>query len=189
MARRAGRAPRARLLAAASLAGVCCAAVAVFPGGGEAKRKGASKQRRPNIVMVMTDDQTVESLRSMPIVEKRLARAGVSFPNNFASFPLCCPSRATMLTGQYPDNHGVRTKQSPSGGCATLLPTEGNTLPVWLQRAGYHTAHIGKYLNGCGSATADTHVPAGWSEWYGALDDPDAYIGGTYTMYGYTLYG
>ena len=68
-----------------------------------------------------------------------------------------------------------------------MIPQEGNTMPVWLQRAGYHTAHIGKYLNGYGNASADTHVPPGWSEWYGSLDDPDAYIGGTYTMYGYTL--
>ena len=53
--------------------------------------------------------------------------------------------------------------------------------------AGYHTAHIGKFLNGYGNTSPDTEVPPGWSEWYGALDDPDAYTGGTYTMYGYTL--
>ncbi len=60
-------------------------------------------------------------------------------------------------------------------------------MPVWLQRAGYYTAHIGKYLNGYGASSVDTHVPPGWSEWYGSLDDPDGFIGGTYTMYGYTL--
>ena len=92
-----------------------------------------------------------------------------------------------MLTGQYPDNHGIRTNQQPSGGYAELVPTEGNTLPVWLQRSGYATAHIGKYLNGYGTVSNDTHVPPGWSEWYGSLDDPDAFTGGTYTMYGYTL--
>ncbi len=176
-----------RALAAAGLAVLVLGAVALFPGGGEAKRKAPGKQKRPNIVMVMTDDQTAESVRVMPTVNAKLARAGVSFPNNFASFPLCCPSRATMLTGQYPDNHGVRTNQQPSGGYAALVPTEGNTLPVWLQRAGYHTAHIGKYLNGYGKYSVDTHVPPGWSEWYGSLDDPDAYTGGTYSMYGYTL--
>ncbi len=135
----------------------------------------------------MTDDQTVESLKAMPIVDSKLANAGVTFDNSFASFPVCCPSRATMLTGQYPDNHGVRTNQQPSGGYAELVPTEGNTLPVWLQSSGYATAHIGKYLNGYGSASNDNHVPPGWTEWYGALDDPDNFTGGTYTMYGYTL--
>ncbi|MCE3265826.1 MAG: sulfatase [Solirubrobacterales bacterium] len=173
------------LLAVAAV--VTCLVAAVFPDEGEAKKKGAPEQKRPNIVMVMTDDQTVESLRAMPIVNKRIAQAGVSFPNSFASFPLCCPSRATMLTGQYPDNHGVRTNQPPNGGYATLVPTEGNAMPVWLQRAGYYTAHIGKYLNGYGASSVDTHVPPGWSEWYGSLDDPDGFIGGTYTMYGYTL--
>jgi arylsulfatase A-like enzyme len=180
---------RRHLTAALLLAGLACIGAALFPGGGDAKQKSAKKQKqkRPNIVLLMTDDQTVESTRAMPAMNAKLAKAGVTFSNSFASFPVCCPSRATMLTGQYPDNHGVRTNQQPSGGYAELIPTEGNTLPVWLQRSGYATAHIGKYLNGYGSAAADTHVPPGWSEWYGALDDPDAFTGGTYTMYGYTL--
>ena len=178
---------RRRAFTAALLAGLACASVALFPGGGEAKKKAKKEQKRPNIVLLMTDDQTVESLKAMPIVDSKLANAGVTFDNSFASFPLCCPSRATMLTGQYPDNHGVRTNQQPSGGYAELVPTEGNTLPVWLQRSGYATAHIGKYLNGYGTVSNDTHVPPGWSEWYGSLDDPDAFTGGTYTMYGYTL--
>jgi arylsulfatase A-like enzyme len=175
-----------RPLAAAVLAAMLCVGVAISPSAGGA-RKGAKKQKRPNIILVMTDDQTVESLRAMPIVEAKLADAGVSFANSFASFPLCCPSRMTMLTGQYPDNHGVRGNQQPSGGYAEAAPTLGNTLPVWLQRAGYRTAHIGKFLNGYGSGSPDTEVPPGWTEWYGSLDDPDAFTGGTYTMYGYTL--
>ena len=56
-----------------------------------------------------------------------------------------------MLTGQYPDNHGVRTNQQPSGGYVEMKNTIGNTLPVWLQQAGYYTAHIGKFLNGYGT--------------------------------------
>jgi arylsulfatase A-like enzyme len=171
-------------------AAILCAAVgiATLPGAGEAqKQKGKKEQRDPNIVLVMTDDQTVESMRVMPRVEDKLAESGVTFRNSFASFPVCCPSRATMLTGQYPDNHGVRTNQPPGGGYAALGPTIGNTLPVWLQKAGYYTAHIGKFLNGYGRTSLDTDVPPGWSEWYGSLDDPDGYTGGTYSMYGYTL--
>ena len=171
-----------RLTGALLLAAVVC--VAGLPGDSGAK-KGGKKQKRPNIVVVMTDDQTVESMRVMPILDATLAEKGVTFDNNFASFPLCCPSRSTFLTGQYPDNHGVRTNQPPGGGFSKL--DHGNTLPVWLEGAGYVTAHIGKYLNGYGTTSLDTDVPPGWTEWYGAIDDPDGYTGGTYTMYGYTL--
>ncbi len=182
-----------RGLFAGLLVALLCASVVLAPGGSApssaeaAKKKQGKRQSRPNIVLVMTDDQTVESLRVMPSVDAKLADAGVTFENNFASFPLCCPSRATMLTGQYPDNHGVRSNQPPSGGYSELAPKMANTMPVWLQKSGYYTAHIGKFLNGYGTTSADTEVPPGWSEWYGSLDDPDAFTGGTYTMYGYTL--
>jgi hypothetical protein len=137
--------------------------------------------------MVNTDDQQAESVRLMPNVQRLLAGRGVTFTNSFVSYPLCCPSRSTWLTGQYAHNNGVRGNQPPSGGYSKLAPTMSNTLPVWLQRAGYRTAHIGKFLNGYGNTSPDTEVPPGWTEWYGALDDPDAFTGGTYTMYGYTL--
>src|SRR5262249_49730644 len=107
--------------------------------------------------------------------------------NSFVNYSLCCPSRSTMLTGQYAHNHGVRGNQLPSGGYGKLRATLGNTLPVWLQRAGYYTGHIGKFLNGYGRDAPDTEVPPGWNEWYGSLDDPDGFTGGTYTAYGYTL--
>ena len=175
-----------RPFGAAAILGLACAAIALFPGGGEAAKKPKKKkQARPNIVMVMTDDQAAEQQRYMPKTNALLDQGGVNFTNNFVTYPLCCPSRSTWLTGQYPHNHGVRSNQFPSGGYAKL--DKSNTLPVWLQSAGYRTAHIGKFLNGYGRTSPDTEVPPGWSEWYGSLDDPDAYIGGTYSMYGYTL--
>src|SRR5215208_3144541 len=67
----------------------------------------AKSQRRPNIVQVMTDDQTVESMRVMPRVNALLAAHGVSFRNYFYSYSLCCPSRATWLTGQYAHNNTI----------------------------------------------------------------------------------
>ena len=96
----------------------------------------------------MTDDQTVESMRVMPKAQKLLADKGVTFTNSFASNPICCPSRATFLPGQYAHTHGVFRNDEPNGGFDDLDSSE--TLPVWLQRAGYATAHIGKYLNGYG---------------------------------------
>ena len=133
---------------------------------------------RPNIVVFMTDDQNVSSLTVMPNVKALLANAGTTFANNFVSYPLCCPSRATYLTGQYPHNHGVMNNALPDGGYYRLRGDE--TLPVWLRRARYETAHIGKYLNGYGTQNP-LEIPPGWGEWYGSVDPS------TYRMWGYTL--
>jgi N-acetylglucosamine-6-sulfatase len=179
---------RRRVAGAALLAGLLCAAVAMTPSGSEAKKRPAPKQKRPNIVMIMDDDQSVNLQQFLARTNADIGAKGVTFDNSFVNFSLCCPSRSTLLTGQYAHNHGVRGNQLPTGGYARLAPTLGNTLPVWLQRAGYYTAHIGKFLNGYGRDGADTDVPPGWNEWYGSIDDPDSFpTGGTYTAYGYTL--
>jgi len=170
------------------LAGLLCAAVAMAPAGTEAKKRGHKrKQSRPNIVMIMDDDQSVNLQQFLSKTNADIAAKGVTFDNSFVNYSLCCPSRSTLLTGQYAHNHGVRSNQLPTGGYGKLRPTLGNTLPVWLQRAGYYTGHIGKFLNGYGRDAPDTEVPPGWNEWYGSLDDPDSFTGGTYTAYGYTL--
>ncbi|MBD0328722.1 MAG: sulfatase [Thermoleophilia bacterium] len=130
-----------------------------------------SSQPPPNLVVFMTDDQTVESLRVMPNVRRLLAREGTTFENAFASFPVCCPSRATFLTGQYAHNHGVMSNHPPRGGSQKL--DHLNTLGLWLQAAGYRTVHLGKYLNGYGRDISPL-VPGAWSEWYGSLD-PSTY--------------
>jgi N-acetylglucosamine-6-sulfatase len=176
-----------RRAGAGLLALLACVLVALSPSGGEAKKRAAKKQKRPNVVVVMTDDQAAETQRYMPRTNALLGEGGVTFSNNFVSYSLCCPSRATLLTGQYAHNHDIRGNRPPAGGYSKLAPHLGNSLPAWLQRAGYYTGHIGKFLNGYGNTSPDTEIPPGWSEWYGALDDPDAFTGGTYTMYGYTL--
>jgi N-acetylglucosamine-6-sulfatase len=150
-------------------------------------KKHRQKQKRPNIVLIMDDDQSAEMQRFLPKTNAAIGGKGVTFNNSYVNYSLCCPSRSTMLTGQYAHNHGVRGNQQPSGGYSKLAPTLSNTLPVWLQRSGYATAHIGKFLNGYGTTAPDTEVPPGWNEWYGSVDDPDAFTGGTYTAYGYTL--
>ena len=130
--------------------------LAVVIGAGVAGSAGAGPAQapaRPNVLVVMTDDQTVESLRVMTNVRALLAGEGTTFANSFASFPLCCPSRSTFLTGQYAHNHTVMGNAMPTGGYEKL--DHSNTMPVWLQRAGYRTVHIGKYLNGYGSALGD----------------------------------
>jgi N-acetylglucosamine-6-sulfatase len=156
------------------------AAALLILSGIAATQSGTSVQQRarPNVLVIMTDDQTVESLRVMGNVKTLLADQGTTFDSAFASFSLCCPSRATFLTGQYAHNHGVLGNAPPEGGYAKL--DSSNTLPVWLQRAGYHTVHVGKYLNGYPGSNR-THVPAGWTEWYGSIDPS------TYQFYNYTL--
>ena len=139
---------------------------------------GAAAPQRPNIVVLMTDDQTLESMRVMTGVRDSLAAEGTTFDRAFVSNALCCPSRATLLTGQYSHNHGVLGNAPPDGGYGRLDKREW--LPVWLQRAGYRTVHIGKFLNQYGIANP-TEVPPGWSEWYASVDPS------TYQFYGYTL--
>jgi N-acetylglucosamine-6-sulfatase len=114
------------------------------------------------VVVIMTDDQTAASLPTMQNVNTLLAGEGTKFDQAIDSFPLCCPSRATNLTGQYAHNHGVLHNAPPFGGFIQLDST--NTLPVWLQNAGYRTMHIGRYLNGY---EAKYGIPPGWTDWVG----------------------
>jgi N-acetylglucosamine-6-sulfatase len=135
--------------------------------GGAAESAG-SKPSRPNIVVIETDDQRADDLRAMPNVGRLLAAQGTSFLNSFVANSLCCPSRATFLTGQYSHNNGVWNNAPPDGGWEALRPTQGNTLPAWLREAGYATIEIGKYLNRYGK-NPPTEVPQGWTDWHGAV--------------------
>ena len=138
-----------------------------------------SAQQRPNILVLMTDDQTLESMRVMEGTRQSLGAEGATFERAFVSNALCCPSRATLFSGQYSHNHGVLGNSPPDGGYARLDKNEW--LPVWLQRVGYRTIHIGKFLNRYGVDSPPTEVPPGWSEWYASVDPS------TYRFYGYTL--
>jgi N-acetylglucosamine-6-sulfatase len=130
--------------------------------------QAAAAQARPNIVVIETDDQTLESMRVMDNVNALIGDQGVTFTNSFVNYSLCCPSRATFLTGQYMHNHRVFGNKSPKGGFERFHSLHGdNNLAVWLQDAGYHTAMIGKYLN---HYVFRPPVPPGWSEWYAAAN-------------------
>ncbi len=125
------------------------------------------RDKRPNVVVIMTDDQRAQDVRVMPTLRRKLKQRGTTFRNFFATFPLCCPSRATFLTGQYAHNHGVTDNRPPEGGYEAFDPT--GSLPVSMERAGYRTAYIGKYLNGYGHTDRGhdaREVPPGWMRWY-----------------------
>ena len=138
--------------------------------------------REPNIVVVITDDQDVASTEVMPQLQRLITAEGLEFTNSYATTPECCPSRATLLTGQYAHNHGVVSAEPPRGGYAALDGSE--TLPVWLRRAGYRTAFVGKYLNGYGATALGNRadeVPPGWDDWFAAT------AGTEHEMYDYRL--
>ena len=123
---------------------------------------------QPNILLVMTDDQTVEAMRVLDRINTRIAGEGTTFTNSVTSYPLCCPSRATYYSGQYAHNHGVLWNALPTGGFTRFSDWE-TAFPSSLQQAGYHTAHVGKYLNGYGVGNP-TELPAGWDDFRGLID-------------------
>jgi arylsulfatase A-like enzyme len=143
-----------------------------------ATAQAAAAPARPNVLVLETDDQTLAEMAVLPNVRRLIGDQGVTFDNNFDSFSLCCPSRASFLTGQYSHNNGVRGNAPPNGGYQAL--DKSNTLAVWLQRGGYYTVHLGKFLNGYGRQNP-TEIPPGWSEWHGSVDPT------TYRYYNYTL--
>ncbi len=116
---------------------------------------------RANVVVVMTDDQTLEQMSALPQTRKLIGRQGVKFKRFYVTDPLCCPSRATFLTGRYAHNTGVISDDGPN---ALDALREQDTLGAWLQQAGYRTAFVGRYLNGYGLDDPE-RVPPGWSEW------------------------
>ena len=119
-----------------------------------------SGEPRPNIVLILTDDQRADSLWAMPNVRRRLAKKGTNFEKGFVSNSLCCPSRTSILTGQYSHSTGVYTNYLPHGGFKKF--EDDSTVATWLQNAGYRTGLIGKYLNGY---KKPKYVPPGWDEW------------------------
>lgn len=119
----------------------------------------------PNVVSILVDDQTLEQMRVMTATQAFFEENGTIFDNFVTSLPVCCPSRATFLTGQYALHHGVIDNGPPNGGYEAF--DDSDTLPVWLQEAGYRTTFMGKYLNGY--HTLD--IPPGWTDWQGMLNN------------------
>jgi len=162
-------------VAALTLSAVAAAAVACALAVGSAERAAAQSAGKPNIVLVVTDDQRLDEFDAevMPATKRLIAGKGTSFTNTIIPTPTCCPSRATMLTGQYGHNNGVLAN-APG---YRALEDPGNTLPVWLKRAGYQTAHLGKYLNGYqGTVATRAEVAPGWDQWHTMLT-PRRYYG------------
>jgi arylsulfatase A-like enzyme len=154
---------------------VSCLVVALLGAGGAGATRSVAvpraTTRRPNIVFVLTDDLDLTSYTTdahrFPEFHRLMATQGTTFTNAFVTDSLCCPSRASILRGQYVHDHGVQSNLPPVGGFERWqqLGRDGSTVATWLHRAGYRTALFGKYLNGYPDTVAPTYVPPGWDDW------------------------
>jgi N-acetylglucosamine-6-sulfatase len=146
---------------AVALAGAVAIVAVVAIVGVLAAGDGEDASAKPNIVLITTDDQAHDSFnrRVMPNTFELLVDEGTVPEDFIVTTPLCCPSRASLLTGQYGHNNGVLANRY------NMLIDKGNTLPVWLREAGYRTAHVGKYLNNYEKASPDVAPAPGWDEW------------------------
>jgi N-acetylglucosamine-6-sulfatase len=134
----------------------------------------------PNVLLIVTDDQRWDTLWSMPVVQRELVDRGVTFSDTFVSNPLCCPSRASILTGNYSHTTAVYRQKPPFGAFETFQ--DHSTLATWLHDAGYETGMFGKYLDAYQHAAITGYVPPGWDRWM-------AFVHSGYYDYGLTVDG
>jgi N-acetylglucosamine-6-sulfatase len=151
----------------------------------ESARQGDS-DKKPNVVFILTDDLNVTQYLDpsrFPKVDSLLVDEGTTFSNYFVTDSLCCPSRASILRGQYVHNHDVRSNKPPLGGFEKFHTNgdESSTIATWLHDAGYRTGLLGKYLNGYPNGAEETFVPPGWDVWASPVRS------GGYSGYNYRL--
>jgi N-acetylglucosamine-6-sulfatase len=122
---------------------------------------------RPNVVVVLTDDQRWDSIDQMPQLTGSTEWA--RFSNAFVDEPQCCPSRASIFTGRYPQHTGVETLRDGAD------MDDRRTVATMLHDAGYRTGHYGKYLNGYPLGRGHLYTPPGWSEFVATFGANDYY--------------
>ncbi len=170
----------ALVLGAASALFSCHAAgpVAPPPRSRTDDRAGAPTRHHqpPNIILITTDDQNPDELRWMPRTRHEIGGHGLTFTRALSPDPLCCPARAEIVTGQLGQNNGVTSNLGLHGGFSALQRKQ-DTLAVWLRQAGYHTALVGKYLNGY---SARDGRQRGWTRWNPSIDGIYSYVHTTF---------
>ena len=157
------------------LGGAVSSLLALSCGGGGSPTQPAAAPAptpaavKPNIVVVVTDDLDYPTQELLPRMPDLLANRGISFTRAYAAQPLCGPSRASILTGQYTHNHGVTANEGAGQGFVAFRRHEPNTIATWLKGAGYRTSLVGKYMNYYAYGAGEDYVPPGWDDWFGHL--------------------
>jgi N-acetylglucosamine-6-sulfatase len=121
--------------------------------------------QRLNIVVILSDDERSDGTAVMKNVQTLLADHGVTFTDMHVTTSMCGPSRASILTGQYAHHTGVTDNFGPHGYPAFKAGEESNDLAVWMHKAGYETALVGKYVNAYTDGFVHHEVPPGWDDW------------------------
>jgi N-acetylglucosamine-6-sulfatase len=135
---------------------------------------GTRTPDRPNFVVIVTDDQRWDTLAMMPAVQRLLVDHGMTFTNAFTTTPSCCPSRASLLTGQYSRHTGVFDGSAGNAPGGAPAFDDSSSLATWLDDAGYRTGLVGKYLNDYDELPAG-YIPPGWDRWF-AIAQPGPQI-------------
>jgi arylsulfatase A-like enzyme len=139
---------------------------------------------RPNIIFLLVDDLDVETVSMMPQMQTLMVEQGLSFSNFFVNVAVCCPSRASILRGQYAHNHHILTNWPPGGHDGFFDEGhEDSNLAVWLEAAGYRNVLLGNYFLSY-PAYDPFHVPPGWAEWYAGVNKTGS---NPFAGYDYTL--
>src|SRR5919107_5687291 len=133
---------------------------------------------KPNIVFILADDMRKDDMMYMPKTHTLLRDQGMGFRNAFVSNAICCPSRATIMRGQYSHNTGVWSNSSTDSSSTSIggwqayqdNGNEEDNVATRLQDAGYRTGLFGKYLNGY---TDTTFIPRGWDRWFAPFSAGD----------------
>ena len=129
-------------------------------------------QSPPNIIFILTDDMDTKLMPYMEQTNQLIGEQGATFDNFFITTPICCPSRTSILRGQYAHNTDIM-ENSPGFARFYKLQEEEDTFNVWLQNAGYRTALYGKYLNNYPVNAGMNYVPPGWTDWAAFIAETD----------------
>jgi N-acetylglucosamine-6-sulfatase len=122
----------------------------------------------PNVIIILTDDVDMKLMPFVPQTNELIGGHGATLTNYFITTPICCPSRTSMLRGQYAHNTDI-LENAPGFVRFFKLNEENDTLPVWLNDAGYQTSLIGKYLNAYPTNAGRNYIPPGWTDWHSFL--------------------